>query len=282
MTKQDRMKLDAASPAGLFEGSGAEPIASTSRNFSAIRATALTLTVLTGFSGLVYEVVWEKYLTTLLGSHSEATAAILGIFLGGLSLGYSLFGRVTRMIVASRAAHPKAPSLLFVYGLVEASIGAWALGFPLLFKLISGLSLVIPHGSTGAGFAFDMGLGALLLLVPTILMGGTIPILTQALARDLNDSTRFHSFVYAFNTAGAFVGALASGFVLIPWLGLQWTVLAMGGVNLSTGIVFLLMGRAGISATPDAASQFVTPASASRPRVEGFPLYALVASLCGF
>ena len=57
-----------------------------------IRAVALVLTVLTGFSGLIYEVTWQKYLATLLGSHSEATAAVLGIFLGGLSVGYALFG----------------------------------------------------------------------------------------------------------------------------------------------------------------------------------------------
>ena len=64
---------------------------------------ALLLTVGTGFSGLVYEVVWQKYLATLLGSHSEATASVLGIFLAGLSLGYALFGRVARALV-TRAA----------------------------------------------------------------------------------------------------------------------------------------------------------------------------------
>jgi predicted membrane-bound spermidine synthase len=61
-----------------------------------IRSVALLLTVLTGFSGLVYEVTWQKYLATLLGSHSEATAAVLALFLGGLSIGYSIFGRVSR------------------------------------------------------------------------------------------------------------------------------------------------------------------------------------------
>jgi predicted membrane-bound spermidine synthase len=45
------------------------------------RALALLLTIATGFSGLVYEVAWQKYLATLLGSHSEATAAVLGLFL---------------------------------------------------------------------------------------------------------------------------------------------------------------------------------------------------------
>ena len=48
---------------------------------------ALLLTIITGFSGLVYEVAWQKYAATLLGSHSEVTASVLGFFLGGLSLG---------------------------------------------------------------------------------------------------------------------------------------------------------------------------------------------------
>jgi predicted membrane-bound spermidine synthase len=83
------------------------------------RLLALALTALTGFSGLVYEVTWEKYLAVLLGSHSEATAAVLGIFLGGLSLGYSVFGRVTQVWVARGRSH----RLLVLYGVVEASIG---------------------------------------------------------------------------------------------------------------------------------------------------------------
>jgi spermidine synthase len=52
-----------------------------------VRLIALLLTVLTGFAGLVYEVAWQKYLAALLGSQGEATAAVLAIFLGGLSIG---------------------------------------------------------------------------------------------------------------------------------------------------------------------------------------------------
>ena len=56
-----------------------------------VRLIALLLTVLTGFAGLVYEVAWQKYLAALLGSHGEATAAVLAIFLGGLSAGIRAF-----------------------------------------------------------------------------------------------------------------------------------------------------------------------------------------------
>ena len=182
-----------------------------------VRATALLLTVLTGFSGLVYEVTWQKYLATLLGSHSEATAAVLALFLGGLSVGYALFGaRHAARRRSAPQARGEAPRLLLLYGAVEAGIGVYALLFPWLFRAVHALSLAIPHEAGGVGFALDVALSALLVLPPAVLMGGTIPILTQALSRSLDDATRLHAQVYAFNTAGAFVGALAAAFVLIP------------------------------------------------------------------
>jgi spermidine synthase len=73
-------------------------------------------------------------------------------------------------------------------------------------------------------------------------MGATIPILTQALARDLADATRIHALVYAANTAGAFAGALATGFVLIRWFGLEGILHRMGAVNLAVGALFALLG----------------------------------------
>jgi spermidine synthase len=209
------------------------------------RAIALLLTFFTGFSGLVYEVSWQKYLATLLGSHSEATAAVLGLYLGGLAAGYAIFGWVVRRSM-DRAARLGRPSpLLRIYGLAEIGIGLWALAFPYLFGAVQRISFWVPPGHEGASFAFDVFLCMLLLVPPTILMGGTIPILTQALTRGLADATRLHAFVYAFNTAGAFAGSLAAGFVLIHWLGLDGVLFAMGGVNLFAGSVFVVLGLRG-------------------------------------
>ena len=93
---------------------------------------------------------------------------------------------------------------------------------------------------------------ALLIGPPTVLMGGTIPLLTQGLARGLDDATRFHSLVYAFNTAGAFAGALSAGFWLIPSLGLAGSLCAVSFLNLGAGGLFLLLGRRAASETPPA------------------------------
>src|SRR5262245_66112675 len=104
------------------------------------RRAALALTCVTSFSGLVYEVAWQKHLATLLGSHSEATAAVLALFLGGLSVGYALFGAVTRRVVTRAQRFARPARLLFVYGLVEGGIGLWALLFPTQFGVAQQMS----------------------------------------------------------------------------------------------------------------------------------------------
>jgi predicted membrane-bound spermidine synthase len=241
-----------------------------------IRPIALLLTVLTGFSGLVYQVAWQKYLAILLGSHSEAVAAVLAIFLGGLAAGYALFGRVTRRQVERARARGESPALLRLYGLVESGIGVYALLFPVLFSLAQALSVRIPHLGEGLAFAIDVCLTLLLIAPPTVLMGGTIPVLTQALASRLEEATRVHAWVYSFNTAGAFFGALAGAFLLIPLLGLDGVLRAMGLVNLLAGVSFLALQR---RARPAALGP---QAEAPSRQPERFGGYAAVVLLAGF
>jgi predicted membrane-bound spermidine synthase len=241
-----------------------------------IRLAALLLTVLTGFTGLVYEVAWQRYLATLLGSHGEATAAVLAIFLGGLSLGYAVFGRLTRSLVEGARSRGRPARLLFTYAVVEGGIGIYALIFPLAFGAAQQLSLLGPIHHQALGFAFDVVLSALLIGPPAVLMGGTIPFLTLALAGDLEHATRVHAWIYGANTLGAFAGALAGGFLLIPWLGLDGVVMWMGVLNLLAAGSFVLLERRAASVSPDLAAQ---ARDASVPR---FFAWAAVALLAGF
>ena len=186
-----------------------------------LRWVVLALTAVTGSPGLAYEVTWQRYLGILLGAHSEATAAVLGLFLGGLSLGYFALGALARALVARGRQSGRPAPLLAVYGAIEAAIGVWSLLFPVAVPARARASVWLPTGDGALAFAVDVALAALLIVPPAMLMGATIPILTQALARNLADATRVHALVYAANTAGAFAGALATGFVLIRWLGLE-------------------------------------------------------------
>src|SRR5262245_33290141 len=237
------------------------------------RAAVLLITALTGGSGLVYEVAFEKYLATLLGSHSEATAAVLGLFLGGLAAGYALLGRATRALVSRAAAAGRPARVLVAYGAVEAAIGVYALAFPALFRAAQAASLAGPGGGA-AGFAFDVALSACLVVPPAVLMGGTIPMLTQALSRGLADATRLHALVYGSNPLGAFAGALAAGYWLVPELGHVGSLRAMAVLNLGAGIALAAIGRRGAPAPAEPEAQGAPAA--------GIGAFAAIALLSGF
>jgi len=189
------------------------------------------LTFLTGAAGLVYQVVWQRYLAQLLGSDSLAVATVLGVFLGGLSLGYLVCGKLTLRV----------SNVLRAYGILEGLIGLWALAFPYLFKAVEAL--------TGAwsfappwGLALEGTLCAVILIgPPTICMGGTVPMLTRGLTRSLDQATRVHARIYAVNTAGAFLGALFAAFVLIHRFGLPGTLRWAALMNLAAALFFVLV-----------------------------------------
>jgi len=171
---------------------------------------------------------------------------------------------VSRRLV-ERSRGGTAPGPLAVYGVVEATIGAWGLLFPVSFTAVQAISLWVPLAAPGVSFAFDVGLSALLIGPPSVLMGATIPLLTQALSRTVDGSTRAHALIYASNTAGAFVGALAAGFILIPSLGLSGCVIAMGLVNVAVGGVFIALSRV------DRRSASRPPEAADPPRAAPAP-----------
>ncbi|MBW2447054.1 MAG: fused MFS/spermidine synthase [Deltaproteobacteria bacterium] len=235
-----------------------------------LRQVVLGATFATGLTGLVNEVAWQRALAALLGSDGEAAAAVLATFLGGLAAGYAFFGRV------SRRGHG-GPTLLRLYALAEAGIGFWALAFPSLFRGLQSLSISRGAGGEAAGAAFDVALAALLLAPPTFLMGATLPLLTQALARDLPDATRLHARVYGTNAAGGFVGALLAGLWWLPALGIPGTLRATGVVNLVAGVVFYAVSHR----APDSAA---TEPGADGPALPPTPLrvYAAAALLLGF
>lgn len=197
--------------------------------FRKLRLATLYLTVITGATGLVYEVAWHKYLANFFGSQAKAAALILAIFLGGLCVGYELFGRV------SQGRSPR--SLLRLVAWIEVGIGLWAFAFPFLYSFVWSVSGVLSY--EGSGFLTELIIGISLIGFPTVLMGGTLPLLTQGLSKDLADSSPFHAKVYAINTFGAFIGCLLSGFYLLPNYGLTSTMLLAAPLNCLAGFVFL-------------------------------------------
>lgn len=204
----------------------------------------------TGFTGLVYQVTWHKYLSFYLGSHAMATSLVLAVFFLFLSLGYMALGRnIHRIPIRDK---------LFVYGIIEALIGFYALVSPELFEWMTTL---LPAGGQSQTTDFVLGFVFTTLFIgaPTFLMGTTIPVLTQALSRDFDTAHGTHAAVYGLNTLGAVFGGLLTGFVLIDVWGLPLTLLNTGLVNLAIGFITYLMhkhdpqGFAGVE--PDASVQ---------------------------
>jgi spermidine synthase len=176
-----------------------------------------------------------------------------------------------------RARHRGRPArLLYFYAFVEAGIGLYALLFPTLFGVAQHLSLLVPINHDAYGFAFDVALSALLIGPPSVMMGGTIPILTLALAGNLENATRVHAWIYGANTIGAFAGALAAGFFLVPLLGLDGVVSLMGCLNLLAAAVFARLDVRAGSVAPDLMAR---PSAEPVPR---FAAWAGVALLAGF
>lgn len=126
-----------------------------------LRILVYFFTFLTGAAGLIYEVSWQKYLSRILGSDTVATSIILGTFLGGLSVGYFLCGKLTTKV----SDHFKA------YAFFEGIIGIWGLFFPVIFGAVDsgtrGWSFTPPFLILLQGLICSV----LLMGIPTICMG---------------------------------------------------------------------------------------------------------------
>lgn len=179
------------------------------------------LVFLSGFTGLIYQVTWHKYLSVMLGSHSQAAALVLALFFFFLSIGYELFGRFSARISRDR---------LIQYAGLEFIIGMYALYSPQLFY-----SLFESYSKQSASIWVSIIYSGAFIAIPTILMGGTIPVLTQGLSKSFEASSKTHSFIYAVNTFGAFVGVILGGFYLIEEFGLPGTLTLTGDLNILIG-----------------------------------------------
>jgi spermidine synthase len=187
---------------------------------------------LSGISGLVYESLWSRYLKLFVGSAATAQILVLALFMGGMSLGSLLAGRYS-----ARIRKP-----ILTYGLIEGLIGLYALAFPYLYTGVTRLcyDVVFPAVGGGGVALAKWGAAGLLIAPPCILLGTTFPLMSVGiLRRDRERSGEILSFLYFSNSFGASLGALISGFLLIPWLGLPGTLAGAAVLNLAIMAVCL-------------------------------------------
>lgn len=207
--------------------------------------------VLSGACGLIYEVVWSRLLALSVGAEATAVTAVLAAFMGGLALGAHLGGRLAR----------KCTSPLRDYGRIELALGLVCLIVPAAIRALSPL-LASAYAAFGPSLAFHVVralLCGLVLVVPTTLMGATLPILARGGKAGA---------LYAANTFGAVLGALLAGFVLVPSLGVAATNTLAALGSLTVGAAAIALGR-GLAAPEEPPSE---KARSTRLPLLGFAL----------
>ena len=198
-----------------------------------------------GFSGaaaLIYEVVWTRALSIILGSTTYALSTLLSTFMAGLAIGGFIGGRLA----------DRGKNLLMIFGLLELGIGIFGLITiplihlmpPLYFKIYKAF-----HLSPTVYFVFQFLLCSAIMLIPTTLMGATFPVVSKRVTTTMDDMGKWVGNAYSFNTFGAIIGSFSAGFILMPLFGVKLAAIIAACLNISVALAMTLLSRARLKGT---------------------------------
>ncbi|MFT7471351.1 MAG: spermidine synthase [Kiritimatiellia bacterium] len=193
------------------------------QSFGLLRLSSLVF-FLSGCSALIFETVWFRIASTVLGTTVWSAAVVLMAFMTGLGIGNG--------IVAYRGNSISNPIRFYVA--IEIVIGLSGLGVIYLLPFLSDMVAMLAADSTTSIAwlnAIRFSISFIVLLVPAIAMGSTLPILQKALHAVDGSFTTSIARLYGWNTFGAVVGTLAAEFFLIYWLGLKGVGLVACSLN---------------------------------------------------
>jgi spermidine synthase len=199
-------------------------------------AAVLLLFFVSGACTLVFQVVWVRMLVPVFGMSVFAVSTVLTVFMAGLALGSWWFGRLIDR--GGRAVR--------VYGWLELGIGLFALAFPLVLARLDVLYTYLYRQTGGNDYVFALVRFAIcfvVLLVPTTLMGGTLPVLSKFVVRGIERAGRRIGALYAVNTLGATFGCAAAAYVLLEQFGTRGTTYVAAAGNLLVAAVAFAIGR---------------------------------------
>lgn len=232
------------------------------RNRQLILSLFASLFLISGAAGLIYEIVWERLLELYFGVTMVSVTLIVSAYMAGLGVGSLIGGRVAR--------HFK--NTLFLYGLLEIGIA--------LFGLVSPNVIVwIGRAMAGAPYTLVFLVSFAILLIPTTLMGMTLPLLTQSFVHRVDVSGRVIGLLYGINTLGAAFGTLLAGYTLIGFYGFDGTVYIAVLLNSLVGLFAFVLSR-GQFTLPAQATQITNPVNANA--VWEYKTILLASFLVGF
>jgi spermidine synthase/MFS family permease len=234
------------------------------------------LFTLSGFSGLIYESIWTHYLKLFLGHAAYAQTLVLAIFMGGMAAGSWVCSRYSL----------RWKNLLLGYAVTEGVIGLFALIFHNVFArtIEHSYRTVIPWlGDPAIVSAFKWAVSALLVLPQSILLGMTFPLMSAGILRLFPDRPgRSIGLLYFTNSIGAAVGVLASGFLLIRFVGLPGTIGIAGGINIALAVIVWLLVRSAPGATVVEHAGGGREQGTASPRYRLFLIASLITGLASF
>lgn len=222
-----------------------------------------------GLCALVYQTVWLREFRLIFGASTAATAAVLGIFMGGLGVGSVLFG--------GRAEKAKRP--LAFYANLEIGIAITAALTPFLVMIARHFYSSL-GGSLGLGPVFGTGarlvLSALVLAGPTLLMGGTLPAAARSVIGREDAGRRGLALLYGINTLGAVTGAMLATFVALEALGNRHTLWAACLLNVVVALIARVLSRSFPEPENSATEETAAQREAAAPRTLVLTASALV------
>jgi spermidine synthase len=201
-----------------------------------VRQLVWLLFFLSGASALVYQVVWSRMLTHVFGSTAIAVGTVIAAFMTGLAIGSWLLGKA-----ADRYRNP-----LRLYAYLEISAGLAALGAHVLLARITPVYIAAYEAFGRSDLALGLTrfiLAFFAVMAPTVLIGGTLPVLVRFVVRHLSAVGTGLSTLYAINTMGAVGGTLLAGFYLIGAHGIHRAVHAAVLCNVGIGVLAWLLSR---------------------------------------
>lgn len=183
--------------------------------------------LLSGFAALIYQIIWQKELLSTYGVNSETITIIVAVFMAGLG-----FGALSSNLIARAFNYNYLRAFLFI----ELIIGIYGI-FSL--KIIELLATELNQSSLA-----DIILQSLLcVLVPTFLMGATLPILVSYLTKHLTDIGKAVGRLYAFNTFGSAIAAFLTVGLILVVTGKQNAIFIAAGFNFLTAWLVYIMSK---------------------------------------
>ncbi len=201
-----------------------------------IQLLIILLFIISGLASLIYQVVWFKQLSYFLGSTTYSQSIVLATFMGGLALGSWYWGKKA----------DKSSNQLKIFAYLEIALAFYCFFYHQIFEISSNLFFTV---ATSASMAPDSAsvlavkffISAITILLPTFLMGGTLPVLVRFLTNSSNQIGKNVAILYFVNSLGAVLGTGIAGFFLLQYLGLKLTTYFGATIELSVGVIALFL-----------------------------------------